>query len=57
MIVTGEDVIANELRESVRVLCVVKTTKDTYKTSGEAVRNTWGGHCNTLIFVSNFEGE
>ncbi|XP_046664458.1 glycoprotein-N-acetylgalactosamine 3-beta-galactosyltransferase 1-like isoform X1 [Homalodisca vitripennis] len=51
----GEDVIAERLKSTVRVLCLVFTTKETFKKSAEAVKNTWGKRCNTLLFVSNFE--
>uniref|UniRef100_A0A1B6MEE4 N-acetylgalactosaminide beta-1,3-galactosyltransferase n=1 Tax=Graphocephala atropunctata TaxID=36148 RepID=A0A1B6MEE4_9HEMI len=51
----GEDVIAEQMSNTVRVLCLVLTTKETFKKSAEAVKNTWGKRCNTLIFVGNFE--
>ena len=47
------DVMAN----SVRVLCLVLTTKKYHRTRAIHVKQTWGRRCTKLIFVSDFDDE
>lgn len=51
-----EDLVAEELKSKVRVLCVVLTTKETFKKAAVAVNATWAPRCNSVLFVSNFQG-
>lgn len=53
-VVIPDDVrIAAGLAEKVRILCLVPTTLNQHKEDATAVKNTWGSHCNRLLFVTN----
>ncbi|CAN7937407.1 unnamed protein product, partial [Ixodes hexagonus] len=49
----GEDKLANELKQDVRVLCCVMTQPANYIKKARHVKATWGQHCNTLLFMSS----
>ncbi|XP_002155616.4 glycoprotein-N-acetylgalactosamine 3-beta-galactosyltransferase 1 [Hydra vulgaris] len=49
------DAVANVLSEKVRVLCWVMTQPPTIASKAKAVKNTWGKHCNLLVFMSSVE--
>ncbi|XP_057380449.1 glycoprotein-N-acetylgalactosamine 3-beta-galactosyltransferase 1-like [Daphnia carinata] len=53
----GEDELARELREKVRVLCWVMTGPDNHEKKAIHVKRTWGTRCNILIFMSSKEDE
>ncbi|XP_052786213.1 glycoprotein-N-acetylgalactosamine 3-beta-galactosyltransferase 1-like isoform X2 [Mya arenaria] len=50
--VAETSVVADLLREKVRVLCWVMTLPANHFTRAEHVKNTWGGRCNILLFMS-----
>lgn len=45
--------VASKLAEKVRLLCLVPTTRDKHKEEASSVKNTWGKHCNKILFVTN----
>lgn len=54
--ITGEDEVARELHEKVRVLCWVMTGPDNHEKKAIHVKRTWGKRCNILVFMSSKEG-
>lgn len=54
--IAGEDEVARELREKVRVLCWVMTGPKNHEKKAKHVKRTWGKRCNVLIFMSSKEG-
>lgn len=55
--IAGEDEVARELKEKVRVLCWVMTGPSNHKTKAIHVKRTWGKRCNVLVFMSSEEGK
>ncbi|KAK4006269.1 hypothetical protein OUZ56_011424 [Daphnia magna] len=53
----GEDEVARELREKVRVLCWVMTGPKNHEKKAIHVKRTWGKRCNILVFMSSVEDE
>ncbi|KZS07143.1 Glycoprotein-N-acetylgalactosamine 3-beta-galactosyltransferase 1 [Daphnia magna] len=51
----GEDEVARELHEKVRVLCWVMTGPDNHEKKAIHVKRTWGKRCNILVFMSSKE--
>ncbi|KAI9554896.1 hypothetical protein GHT06_020174 [Daphnia sinensis] len=51
----GEDEVARELREKVRVLCWVMTGPKNHEKKAIHVKRTWGKRCNILVFMSSVE--
>ena len=49
----GKDNDAALLSKKIRILCWVLTQKATLQTKAKAVKETWGRHCNVMIFVSS----
>ncbi|KZS00858.1 Glycoprotein-N-acetylgalactosamine 3-beta-galactosyltransferase 1, partial [Daphnia magna] len=49
----GEDEVARELREKVRVLCWVMTGPKNHEKKAIHVKRTWGKRCNILVFMSS----
>ncbi len=54
--IAGEDEVARELKEKVRVLCWVMTGPKNHDKKAIHVKRTWGKRCNILIFMSSKEG-
>ena len=54
--VAGEDTVARELKEKVRVLCWVMTGPSNHQKKARHVKRTWGKRCKILIFMSSEEG-
>lgn len=44
--------LADDLYDSVKVLCMVMTHPDNHKSKAHHVMTTWGKRCNKLLFVS-----
>lgn len=51
----GEDEVARELREKVKVLCWVMTGPKNHEKKARHVKRTWGKRCNILLFMSSKE--
>ena len=49
----NEDNVAHDLKQKVRVLCWVMTGPETHKTKAQAIKNTWGPRCNTVLYMSS----
>ena len=49
--------VADVLRYSVKVLCVVLTTKKYHRTRAVHLKKTWGKRCTKLIFVSDYDDD
>ncbi|KAJ6640066.1 Glycoprotein-N-acetylgalactosamine 3-beta-galactosyltransferase 1 [Pseudolycoriella hygida] len=47
--------VANQLRNEVKVLCLILTTANNHQTRALHVKNTWGRRCNKLLFMSDKE--
>jgi glycoprotein-N-acetylgalactosamine 3-beta-galactosyltransferase len=45
--------IADIMTKDIRILCLVLTEYNAHNSSAQAVKNTWGKRCTTLLFVSN----
>lgn len=45
--------VAAQLAEKVRLLCLVPITRERHKNEAISLKNTWGWHCNELLFVTN----
>lgn len=45
--------VATKLAEKVRLLCLVPTRRNQHKEDATSLKNTWGWHCNKLLFVTN----
>lgn len=45
--------VATKLAEIVRLLCLVPTTRNQHKEDATSLKNTWGWHCNKLLFVTD----
>jgi len=48
-----DDSQAIGLAKSIRILCLILVQPSTLYTNGQAVKDTWGKHCNILLFVSS----
>lgn len=48
-----ETLIPIDSIDNVKILCLVLTTEPFHKERAIHVKNTWGAHCNKLIFASN----
>jgi hypothetical protein len=55
--VTGEDVVAQKMKEKVRVLCWVMTNPENHEKKARHVKATWGKRCNILLFMSSTNGK
>jgi len=53
----GEDTVARELKEKVRVLCWVMTGPSNHEKKARHVKRTWGQRCNVLLFMSSQKDE
>lgn len=51
----GEDKIAQEMREKVRILCWIMTGPKNHQTKARHVKATWGKRCNVLLFMSSIQ--
>lgn len=54
---SGEDQVANYLKEKVRVLCWVMTAPSNHKKKAAHVKATWGKRCNIVLFMSSASGK
>lgn len=45
--------VASKLAEKVRLLCLVPTKHQHHKEQASSVRNTWGKHCNEILFLTD----
>lgn len=52
-----EEVRARRVAQEVRVLCWIMTTPKNHMDKAFHVKTTWGRHCNTLLFMSEGDGE
>jgi glycoprotein-N-acetylgalactosamine 3-beta-galactosyltransferase len=44
-------------KKPIRILCWIMTGPSNHKTKAKAVKETWGKHCDTLLFMSTQEGK
>ncbi|XP_034668764.1 uncharacterized protein LOC117901907 [Drosophila subobscura] len=47
------DTVARRLRQSVRVLCLVLTWPTNHMSGAKTISETWGRHCNRVVFYSS----
>lgn len=45
--------VAAKLAEIVRLLCLIPTSAGQHKENAYSLQNTWGRHCNKLVFVTD----
>lgn len=52
-----DELIAENIFDEVKVICLVMTYSDNHKAKALHVKNTWGKRCNKLLFFSNTPDE
>ncbi|VVC39782.1 Fringe-like [Cinara cedri] len=50
-----EDLVAQELKKRIRVICWIMTSPSNHIKKARHVKATWGKRCNTLLFMSTVE--
>lgn len=45
--------VAAKLAENVRLLCLIPTSNGQHNGTASSLKNTWGRHCNKLVFVTD----
>lgn len=56
-LILDEDLVAQELKKRIRVICWIMTSPNNHKKKARHVKATWGKRCNTLLFMSTVEGK